>query len=113
MKNNKLPGLISILVLTLITTIMWISLSIYRAFTTQPTPSVKKEISEPLTPTLDKSAIDSVEASLFLDSSQIPQNVVTQISTNAKVNPTAVPTTNPLPTSTPEATASSTPVPTP
>ncbi|HTK03292.1 MAG TPA: hypothetical protein VL401_00790 [Alphaproteobacteria bacterium] len=67
MKNTKLPNLISILVLTLLTAVTWISFGIYRAFTTKPAPVVKKEVSEPLNPTLDKDVINSLGNRLFLN----------------------------------------------
>ncbi len=104
MKKTKLPNLISILILTVITVLMWISFSVYRAVTSQPTPSVPKTISEPLTPTLDAQTITQIESRLFLDSAQIPDNVVTQVTTT-NIEPLIVST--PLPT--PEALVESTP----
>lgn len=101
MKNPKLPSLVSILVLTLLTVVMWISFSIYRALTTKPTPEVPSAISQPLTPTLDKSTLDKIESKIFLNDSQIPDNV-----TSVSV-PTSV--TTPIPISTPEATSEATP----
>lgn len=64
MKNLKLPNLISILILTLLTAIVWISLSIYRAFTIKPAPVVPQEVSEPLTPTLDTDTINQIKGKL-------------------------------------------------
>lgn len=109
MQKTKLPNLISILILTVLTSVMWISLNIYRALTTKPTPVVTQVISEPLTPTLDTATITKVESSLFLSKDQIPQNVVT--ATNAVVIPPTLPTSTPLPS--PEASVSAEPSPTP
>ena len=107
MKKSKLPNLITILILTLITSVLWVSLSTYRAFTAKPSESVPKEISDPITLTLDQAAIKKVESGIYFDSSQIPENVVTAPTPTA----TAQPTQPPEPTSTPEATP--TPVPSP
>lgn len=107
MKKNKLPSLITILILTLITSILWVSLSTYRAFTAKPPESVPKEISDPITLTLDQTAIKKIESGIFFDSSQIPENVVAAPSPTA----TAQPTQSPQPTLTPEATP--TPIPSP
>lgn len=76
MKKNKLPNIISILVLTLLTIILWITLTIYHAFTVKPAASVPSEISAPLTPTLNTDTIKQIEAGIYLDSSQIPDSVI-------------------------------------
>jgi hypothetical protein len=109
MKKTKLPSLISILILTLITSIFWISLSTYRAFTAKPSESVPKEISDPINLTLDQTAIKKIESGIFLDSSQIPENVVTAPLLTSPTQPTQLP----QPTPTPEAvsTPSASPVP--
>jgi len=65
------------MILTLITSLMWISFNIYRALTSKAPPSVPGEVSEPLTPSLDKDAINQIEGKLFLNDAQIPDNVVT------------------------------------
>lgn len=54
MKKDKLPSIVSILILTLMTVILWITLSIYHAFTTKPAASVPTEISAPLEPSWTK-----------------------------------------------------------
>lgn len=96
MKENKLPSIVSILILTLVTAITWIGFSVYRAFVVQPAPSVAKEVIQPLTPTLDTSIIEKIQSSLYLDSSQIPDNVVTSVQT-----PQPVVVSTPIPTPTP------------
>lgn len=97
MKKTKLPNFISILVLTLITVVMWITLNIYRALSTGTTPSVPSDISLPLTPTLDKDTINDVESRIFMDESQIPN--ITFSSTSIPV-----PSTTPENIASPEAT---------
>lgn len=108
MKKNKLPSLISILVLTLVTSILWVSLSTYRAFTAKPSESVPKEISDPISLMLDQAEIKKIESGIFFDISQVPENVVTAplSTTPAQPTPTILPTPTPevTPTSTPSAT---------
>lgn len=96
MKKNKLPSLVVILILTLITVIMWISFNIYRSLTAKPAPAVPLEISEPLTPSLDTQTLNELNSKLYLNQSQIPEAVPT-------VQATTIPTTTPevLPTATP------------
>ena len=100
MKNTKLPSIMSILILTAITSVMWVSFSVYSAFTTKPAPVVPQEVSEPLTPTLNQSVMSEIESKLFFNDSQIPQLT---ISPNVQAIPTA------SISATPEASASATP----
>lgn len=96
MKQAKLPNLVSILILTLLTITMWISLSIYRAVTSKPAPVVPQAVSEPLTPSLDVDSINKIESRLFLDDSQIPDNVVTIVAPTEKPAPTTAPVSTPI-----------------
>lgn len=95
MKKNKLPNLITILILTLITVVVWISLSIYRALSKKPDPSVPQEVSQPLTPTLDMDSVGKIQSRLFLDDTQIPEVKITQ-------SPTPASEATPVATATPE-----------
>ena len=114
MKNKKLPNLISILVLTLITVVMWITLNIYRAISTSTRPSVPDEISSPLTPNLDEDTINAIESKIFLDESQIPNVNFTLTATPGPTSvTTAIPTEIPPPTASPSATVTPTPTATP
>ena len=103
MKKDKLPSLITILVLTLLTSILWVSFSVYRAITTKPAESVPSAVSDPITPTLDQNEINKIESAIFLDNSQIPQNLIVSSSPPA---PTTLPTATPIttPTASPSAT---------
>lgn len=94
MQKNKLPNIVSILILTLITVVMWVSFNIYRAVTEKPAPAVPKTISDSISPKLDTDTINKIESSVFMDSSQIPQNVV-------KPSPTASVSASPIPTQIP------------
>lgn len=69
--KTKLPSIVTILILTLVTSLAWISFTVYRAVTIKPDPVVPKEISEPLNPTLDEKTIESLQSKLYFDSSQI------------------------------------------
>lgn len=106
MQKTKLPNQITVLILTLITALMWIGFSIYRAFTTTPTPSVSKEVSSSLAPSLDTGTIGKIEAALFFSESQIPGL------TTATGTPTPAPsaTATASPSATPTASPSATPV---
>ncbi len=108
MKKTKLPNIVSVLILTLITSVMWISFNVYRAFTTKPAPVVPAEISEPLTPTLDTDAINQIESRTFLGEGEIPQTVVTP-EASATPSPTAVPSPTPTLEASPTASAAATP----
>jgi len=75
MNKAKIPSLIPILILTLITVVMWVFLDIFRALKQSPELVVPTEISQPLTPTLDQNSINQIESRTFLNDSQIPNNV--------------------------------------
>ncbi len=76
MKKTKLPSLIPILILTLITVIMWVSLDVVRLLKKTPELVVPSGVSQPFTPTLDENSINQIESRTFLNDSQIPDNVV-------------------------------------
>lgn len=104
MEKSKIPGLITILIMTLITSIMWIGFAVYRAFTNKPATNVPQAVIQALTPTLDNSAISKIQGRVYFDESSIPE---------PSVGPTATPITRtPVPTLTPPLTASSSALPT-
>ncbi|HET7099219.1 MAG TPA: hypothetical protein VFI61_03240 [Patescibacteria group bacterium] len=102
MQKTKIPNFISVLVLTLLTAVMWVSFNVYRAIATKPAPVVPPEISEPLTPSLDTATLNQINTKIFLDDSQIP-------SSNFVVA-TPIPTIIPIPTATAVASPSAIPV---
>jgi hypothetical protein len=108
MKKNKLPSLISILILTLLTGVLWVSLEVYRTLTIKPAESVPEAISNPITPTLDQNVIKKIESAVFIDSSQIPDNVALA-STPAPNQPIPTPLPTPVPSVIPSASPSATP----
>lgn len=113
MKEAKLPSIVSILILTIITVIMWISFSVYRAFTQKPAAPVQGEISKPLDPSLDTQTLNQIQSRMFLQDSEIPDAVAssqpaaasTPIAPVITPSPTPIPSETPLPTGTPVETA--------
>lgn len=69
----KLPNFVTILILTLVTTLAWISFTVYRAVTLKPDPVVPIEISKPLTPNLDEETINNLKNKLYFNDSEIPE----------------------------------------
>lgn len=72
MRKTKLPNIVTILILTMVTTVMWVGFSIYHAFTQAPPAAVPTDIGAALNPSLDTSTIAKVESALYFDPSQIP-----------------------------------------
>lgn len=73
MKKSSLPKPITLLVLTLITSIVWVGLSVYRAVTIQPPQTVPENISKSLNPVLNSSALDDVDSRIFFEDQDIPE----------------------------------------
>lgn len=93
MKKDKLPNIVTILILTLITGIAWASFEVYRAFTTKSEVSVPSAVSDPITPIIDQTTIGKIENKIFIDTTQFPDNVVTKSSVAV---PTAIPIATPV-----------------
>lgn len=104
MQKSKLPNLITILVLTLITVLMWIGFTIYSAITKTPESSVPKNISDPIVPTLDAATLSNVQSALFFNESQIPE-----ITFSGTPSASLLPIATPEPIATPIATQSALP----
>jgi len=90
--KRKIPSLVTILVLTTLTSVMWITLSIYRAITTEPAAVVPEEISRALDPELDQGTISEIQKRIFLGEDQIPATIITSPA------PTSIPEESPTPT---------------
>lgn len=75
MKKAKLPSLVTVLILTLITVVVWVTFDVYRLFNKAAVPVVPESVSLPLNPTLDVDAINQFESKSFIDESQIPDQV--------------------------------------
>jgi len=93
MKKNKIPSIISLAILTLITSILWIFFSLYRVFTVKTELKISKEALLPFTPSLDQKIISEIENRVFIEQNQIPEknteNVTdTNTNTETKTEPT-------------------------
>jgi hypothetical protein len=67
----KLPPIIVIAVLTLITAVLWILLSVYRIYNNKPPLVVTPEIVEPVTPNLDKNTIEAIVNRLYIEEGSV------------------------------------------
>lgn len=100
MKKSSLPKPITILILTLLTTVLWVGLNVYRTFTLKPSATVSESISKPLDPTLDTATIQQIQSTIYIPDSEIPQ-----------INAGGLKTTSPFATTTPVPTTASTATP--
>jgi len=75
--KTKLPSLVTILILTAITAVMWVSLGVYHSITIVQPASVPEEVSRDLTPTLDKATIEKIKAKIFINPADIPSTIIT------------------------------------
>lgn len=62
MKNKKLPSIIVLMILTLITAIFWMMFSVYRSFTKPTSISIPEEVTNQLIPRLDTETIELVKS---------------------------------------------------
>lgn len=70
MKKAKIPSIVTVLILTVITISFWIVFSVVRIFRTEPTPSIPPEILNPLDPNYDKTMVDKIEKRLYFEQGQ-------------------------------------------
>ncbi len=101
--KGKIPKPISILILTLLTTLLWVSLSVYRTFTIKPPTIVPTNITKPIDPNINLESIQLIESAIFIPDSEIPP---LNIESNTMVVP--IPTITPEPINV-EATQSASP----
>jgi hypothetical protein len=92
MKKRKIPRIVNILILTLLTVTVWVSFDVYRLITNPSPPSVPASVSEPLDPSLNQDTITKVESAIYLDSSQIPDSVVGSVNANPTPEASSEPT---------------------
>jgi hypothetical protein len=57
MKKTKLPSIIVLMILTLITVLFWISFTVYRVFTTESKPEIPEEVILKLDPNFDSKTL--------------------------------------------------------
>lgn len=72
-KKKGRPFIINIIILTVITSILWVIFDVYRAFTTKPAPIVPEEILAPINPTLNQDLLNEVEKRVYLNEDEIPE----------------------------------------
>jgi hypothetical protein len=109
MKRPKPPNLVTIAILTTITVIFWVFFTVYRAFTKHPSPEVPAPILEPLTPNLDKNALDKLQTRIFFEEGEFPQIPILTPTPEQLPSIELTGTPTPSPTATAEATLSPTP----
>lgn len=64
MKNKKLPSIVSLMILTLITSIFWMMFTIYRSFTKPTATIVPDEVINQITPKLDSETIELMKTKI-------------------------------------------------
>jgi hypothetical protein len=67
----KIPQLLVVIVLTIITSIFWIFFGVYRIFTTKPSVAIPPAILEPVNPTLDKNAVAAIVGRLYIEEGSV------------------------------------------
>lgn len=83
MKKEKTPFIVSLAILTLVTSIVWIFFSLYRVFAKKSDIKVPDTILDSFSPDLDEKIISEIENKVFIDQNQIPdiivqENVITE-----------------------------------
>lgn len=76
MKKEKTPKIVSLAILTLITSVLWIFFAVYRSITKKEEPKAVTDVIIPLTPTLDSKTITQIETRVYVEEGQIPQTVI-------------------------------------
>jgi hypothetical protein len=76
-KNNKYyPPLVLVLVLSTVTSIIWVAYSAYLAFYKAVDPVVPEELLSPLNPQLDSKQFEDLKNTIFLNDDQINDTLV-------------------------------------
>lgn len=109
MKKPKPPSIVTIAIMTLITVVFWTFFGVFRIFTSTQPIDVPENILQPIDPTLDKEALNTLESKNHLEPHEIPEivystpePVVTESSTEEILEePTPGPDATPLPVTTP------------
>lgn len=71
MKKAKVPSLVAVMILTLITISFWIIFSVVRIFQKETSPSLSPEILNPLNSNYDKTVVDKIEKRIYFDKGQV------------------------------------------
>lgn len=65
MKNSKLPSIVVLFILSMITLLFWTSFSIYRVFTAKPATQVSNDVILKVDPRLDTVTLDQIEKRIY------------------------------------------------
>ena len=71
MTKRKVPKLITIAILTLITAVFWVFFSAYRAFTDEPDQNIEDSILAPLNPVLDSQTLSLLNSRIYLKQDEV------------------------------------------
>src|SRR3989344_3323965 len=113
MRKPRAPQLVTVIIFTAITTILWIFYSIYIVLTGEAHVDIDPKLLEPVSPTLDTGVLERLPGRIFFDQGQ------TQPQQSNLVTPTPTQEVTPTPTITEESSleesevAEETPTPTP
>lgn len=104
-KNKNVPGVVVLVILTLIMVICWIGLSVYRALITRPPVEVSEEVLAPLDPTLNQEYLNRLPERIYIENLSTGTTQIVQI-VEAEASPPPIAT----PTATESASSSATPI---
>ena len=113
MPKNKLPNIVTIAILTVITVLCWVFFSAYRVFKKEVTPPVPEDILSPINPNLDKEMLANIKNRYYIEEGQAPVFDY-QLASPSPINEETLlveetPTSSPEASFSPTATASATP----
>lgn len=109
MPKTKPPKVVTLLIVSTITIVFWVAIDVYRALTIKPADPVPGEVIAPLDPTLDETALRSLEQRVYIEEDQI--QTLPEQSAAPQVTPNPVPTATVSPE--PSTAAAQSPSPTP
>lgn len=78
-EKRKLPGIVKMAILTVITVIAWIGFEVYRALTLEPPAVVSPKILEPIIPDLDSQSLNKLQKRIHLEESEIGDTTIETI----------------------------------
>ena len=92
MEKQKRPSFVIIGILTVVTIFLWISFSVYRAFTITPSIKVPDDILKPITSSLDTETLSKIDQRVFFEEGEIRQILISTPATTPTPTPTPIPT---------------------
>ncbi|MFC1625835.1 hypothetical protein ACFL1Q_02255 [Patescibacteria group bacterium] len=110
MKKKEIPKAIISVWLTLLTTLFWIAFSVYRALVVKPSPTVPRDVSQKLNPTIDSVTLEKMQQAVYVDVSNLPSQTFTLEATiSATPSPIPLPESIASPSASPIASPSASP----